>query len=140
MHRFSVQAVERHPRTRQSHRADQPINTVVLGVRYGNPAADAGRAEQFPLQDRLDNILDLASLEVTRRTQALHHLADDRFLAGGSQLGNNRFTHYTVRHAHAYPPSGQRRPSGVGQGSNSTYSGGMVRLATWPTLRWIPRV
>src|SRR5579883_1859822 len=73
----------------------------MLGVRDGHATADAGGTEQLPLQDCLDDVLGLATLEIARIPQAVHHLADHPLLGAGLELGDDRLADHKIRHAHA---------------------------------------
>src|SRR5262249_54528044 len=86
-------------------RADEAVHAVVLGVGDGHPPADAGRAEQFALEDGPDDLVRLTALEATGGPQALDHFADHALLGGGVQLGDDGVADHEIRDAHSWPPS-----------------------------------
>src|SRR5262249_41118717 len=109
MDRLSIETVEGHPGAGQGDGADQPLDAGVLGMRGGDASADAGGAEQFAVQDGLNDIFELAPLEVPRAAQALDHLAYHPFLGGGRQLWDDRLADHEIGHAHAWSPFGPPR-------------------------------
>src|SRR5579872_4365523 len=104
-HRLAVEAVEGDAGGRDGDGADELLDAGVLGVRDGDAAADAGRAEQFALEDGADDVFDLGPLELAGGAQALDHLADDALLGGGLERDDDGIAHHKIRHAHARPPS-----------------------------------
>src|SRR5262249_49096139 len=63
--RFAVEAIERDAAAADGDGAHQAIDAGMLGVRDGDAAADAGRAQQLAFEDGLDDVFRLAGLEVT---------------------------------------------------------------------------
>ena len=102
--RFTIDTVEGDAGPRHGHGAHQAIDTGVLGMRDGDGPANAGRAELFALEDRLDDVLAIGVLELPRGPQVFHHLADGRVLGGRLQFGIDGVADHEIGHAHAQSP------------------------------------
>ena len=76
---LAVEAGEIDPLAADGHRAHQPVDAGMLGVRHGHAAADAGAAQFLALEDRLDDALELVGLDFSRLEQRLDHLANGPF-------------------------------------------------------------
>ena len=103
---FAVQALEADAVVRDGDGADEPLDAGVLGVRDGDAAADAGRAEQLALENGPHHVVEVGFAEAARAVQAGRHFADHPFLVDGGQIGDDGFAHHEVRHTHdSDPPS-----------------------------------
>src|SRR5262245_42154244 len=110
MHGFPIQAVEAYPGPRHGNIADEAIHAGVLGVRYSDAASDSRRAEQFPLQHRLDDVFRIGALEVAGGPEHGYHFPNYALLGRGRDLRNNRVTNHKVSHPHRKPPSDPAAP------------------------------
>src|SRR5262245_18615604 len=95
----------------------------------GDAATDARGAKQLALENGLDHLVGIAALKAAGDPQTVNHLADDAFLAGRAQLGNDRVADHEISDAHAGSPYSSLGSSRAG--APATCPVGGLRRWSW---------